>query len=66
MNEQLTPRKGLRRKIRKCEYASIKNKIFYMVVHPGRVSIVTNNFSFGTKFDICDCVIKNGNLLTDI
>ena len=35
----------------------IKNKIFYMTVHPGRVSIFTTNYMLGRKFDIIFMIV---------
>ena len=39
-----------------------------MTVHPGRFSIVTNNYFVTNKiwYNICDCIIKNGRLLINI
>ena len=39
-----------------------------MTVHPGRFSIVTNNYFVTNKiwYNICDCIIKNGHLLINI
>ena len=47
------------------ETVFVKNKIFYMTVHPGRVSIVTNNYFVRNKIwhNVCDCILKSGHLL---
>ena len=41
---------------------------FYMKVHPGRISIVANNFFVKNKIwnNIRDCITTNGNLLIKI